>query len=106
MRAAALMLVPLALAACGPETLAQAESNCAQEARLAERPRGEGYVGFGSGGTRRAGLGIEISSDYLAGRDPEKVWQSCVHRRSGQIPSRSYNTLPEDWGRTGPMRRG
>ncbi len=40
------LLVPLALAACGPMTVQQAERQCFERARLAQQPRGE--VAFGS----------------------------------------------------------
>ncbi|MFN3938483.1 MAG: hypothetical protein ACK4KW_13015, partial [Gemmobacter sp.] len=47
----------LALAACGPVPVEQAERTCLEEARLAERPRGELVVGVagGTGGLRPAG---------------------------------------------------
>lgn len=108
MRAAlarAIALAPL-LAACAPVPVAQAERDCAEEARLAERPRGEAIIGMASGGRTVARVQMDISTDYLAGRDPEKVWQSCVYRRSGQLPTRPYSSLPAEPGRTGPMRRG
>ena len=82
-----------ALAACGPVPLAQAERDCLEDARLAERPRGTLELGLGSGGRRHAGLELDISADYLVGRDPEKVWQSCVYNRSGQVPTRPYTAL-------------
>lgn len=81
------------LAACGPVPLAQAEATCLQDARLAERPRGTVELGIGSGGRRHAAFDVEISSDFLAGRDPEKVWQSCVYSRSGQVPTRRYSDV-------------
>lgn len=87
------MALLLALAACGPVPLAQAERDCLADARLAERPRGTVELGVGSGGRRHAALDLEISADYLAGRDPEKVWQSCVYSRSGQFPTRPYSAL-------------
>ena len=94
MRGAAVGLALVgSLAACGPVPLAQAERDCLQDARLAERPRGTLELGIGSGGRRHAALELDISADYLAGRDPEKVWQSCVYSRSGQIPTRPYSAL-------------
>lgn len=92
-RPASLTGALLLLAACGPETVAQAERNCLQQARLAERPRGTLELGIGSGGGRRAGLDVEITSDFLLGRDPADVWQACVVQRSGQLPTRPYTLL-------------
>lgn len=92
-RPASLTGALLLLAACGPETVAQAERNCLQQARLAERPRGTVELGIGSGGRRRAALDVEITSDFLLGRDPADVWQACVVQRSGQLPTRPYTLL-------------
>lgn len=89
----ALILGIAGLSACGPVTRVQAERECYEQARLAERPRGVVALGAGSGGHTWGGAGITISSDYLLGRDPEKVWQNCVHRRSGELPSRPYSAL-------------
>ena len=85
--------VLLLLAACGPETVAQAERHCRDQARLAERPRGTLELGMGSGGRRHGLLDVENTSDYLLGRDPQEVWQSCVIRRSGLPPTRPYSAL-------------
>ncbi|MFN3293743.1 MAG: hypothetical protein ACK4S2_08415 [Gemmobacter sp.] len=92
-RPASLTGALLLLAACGPETVAQAERNCLQQARLAERPRGTVELGIGSGGRRHAALDLEIASDFLLGRDPADVWQACVVQRSGQLPTRPYTLL-------------
>jgi len=89
----ALSVPLLVIAACSPVPLAQAERDCLQDARLAERPRGTVDFGLGPGGRGHAALDVEISSDFLAGRDPQKVWQSCVYNRSGQIPTRPYSAL-------------
>ena len=92
-RPASLTGALLLLAACGPETLAQAERNCLEQARLAERPRGTLELGVGSGGRRHGMLDVEITSDFLLGRDPADVWQSCVVQRSGQLPTRPYTMM-------------
>ena len=90
MRAAfALGLVAVALVACGPIPVAEAERECARDARLAERPRGEIGIFAGTGGVQTH-VGVEISSDYLMGKDPAQVYESCVLRRSGQAPNRPY----------------
>lgn len=92
-RPASLTGALLLLAACGPETVAQAERNCLQQARLAERPRGTLELGIGSGGRAHGMLDVEITSDFLMGRDPADVWQSCVVQRSGQLPTRPYTLM-------------
>lgn len=91
------LLLPLAVASCGPVPVDRAEQSCLRDADLAERPRGTVAlgVGGGSGGTRGFGsVGFEISGDYLRGRDPAQVYADCVMRRSGQAPTRPYVTQP------------
>ncbi|VDC25255.1 hypothetical protein [Pseudogemmobacter humi] len=91
MRAAALLL-PMALLACGPLPVHVAEQQCLQAAREARGPTGSagiGVVSGGRGGTRTRGdLEITISSDWLAGKDPAAVYDTCVMSKSGQAPSR------------------
>jgi hypothetical protein len=76
--------------ACGPVPLVQAEKECLQRAQLAQQPRGEVSLG----GKPAGGLTVGISSDFIQGRDPSQVFDSCVFQRSGQMPSRSFNTYP------------
>jgi hypothetical protein len=96
-RGAVLMiLVALVLASCGPMTLAQAERQCFERARLAKQPRGEVSVGAGSGGRTSAGFELNVSSDFLLGRDPAAVYESCVMEKSGEPPSRPLYMRP-DW---------
>lgn len=83
-----------ALAACGPVSLQQAERECWQRAYEAERPRGSVALGASNHGGY-AGIEIGVSSDYLAGRDPAQVFQSCVYNRSGgQMSTRTYSDGP------------
>ena len=89
----------LGLAACGPIPLAEAERICVQQARLAQQPRGELAVGVGSDGWADVGFEVEVTSDYLAGNDPEAVYISCVRRRAGQMPTRPLSAQPEFAGR-------
>jgi hypothetical protein len=79
-------------------TVAQAERHCYDRARLAAHPRGMVKVGVGSGGGTRFGLGLEVSSDYLQGRDPSAIYDACVMQKSGHPPSRPLYSRP-DWGR-------
>lgn len=99
MRAALALIfgLPVLLAGCGPVPVAEAERRCMDDARLAQGPRTEvslGVVG-GSGRVRPyTGLEVEISGDYLAGRDPSAVFASCVQRRSGQPPTAALSEQP------------
>lgn len=97
MRRAALLLAALApLAACGPVPLPQAEEACFQQARLATRPRGEVGIGVDSTGKVGAMGEVTISSDFIQGRDPAQVYDTCVFQKSGQMPSRPLYERP-DW---------
>ena len=88
--------IMLTLSACGPMTVAQAERECFQRARLTSSPRGTVAVGVGSGGRTRAGISLEVTSDFLMGRDPSAVYDACVMQKSGQPPSRPLYTRL-DW---------
>lgn len=82
--------LPLLLAGCGPMSVAEAERSCRRDADLAQGPRTEVSIGVVSDGgrVRPAGaLEIEVSGDYLSGRDPAEVFANCVQRRSGQMPT-------------------
>lgn len=99
-RAAALVLsLPLVagFSGCGPVPVHQAEASCLRDAELAARPRGSVAVGAigGGGSTHAAGrVELELSSDYLRGRDPSSVFNSCVQRRSGEFPTRALVDQP------------
>ena len=83
------------LAACGPMSVAQAEKACFDRARLAAQPRGMIAVGGGSGGAG-AKLKLEVSSDWVQGKDPSALYNSCVYQKSGQFPRRPLYDRP-DW---------
>ena len=85
----------LALTACGPIPVDQAESICIADAQAAQHPRGSVGFGVDSQGHTAANLNISISSDFLTGRDPDAVYTSCVQQRSGQMPTRPFSSLPE-----------
>jgi hypothetical protein len=93
------LLSLLALAACGPIPLAEAERQCVERARLAQQPRGEIAMGVGSGGRRSTEFSIEVTSDFIAGKDPAAVYNSCVWQRAGQPPSRPLSAQPGWTGR-------
>jgi hypothetical protein len=91
-----MLLAGLILAACGPISVQEAERQCFERARLAQQPRGEVILGVGSGGRSAAGVELEISGDYLMGRDPAAVYETCVMSKSGEPPSRPLYARP-DW---------
>ena len=92
-----LLLLPiLVLAACGPITVEQAERQCFERARLAQQPRGEVGIGITSNGDAAGVLELEVSGDYLMGRDPAAVYETCVVAKSGEPPSRPLYARP-DW---------
>lgn len=95
-RVALVLLLPAVLVACGPMTLAQAERQCFERARLAKQPRGEVSVGASSDGRTSAGLELNVSSDFLLGRDPAAVYEMCVMQKAGEPPSRPLYMRP-DW---------
>jgi hypothetical protein len=95
-RAAFILLL---LSACGPIPVAEAERQCVERARLAQQPRGELAVGVGSGGRTSTDFSVEVTSDFLAGRDPAAVYDACVRQRSGQAPSRPLTAHPLWTGR-------
>ena len=86
------------MAACGPVPVEQAELTCLRDAELAVRPRTNVAVGVGTGfdgDTRGFGsVSVDLSGDYLMGRDPAQVYDRCVQRRSGQPPRRPLSDQP------------
>ncbi|TBN52833.1 hypothetical protein EYF88_01090 [Paracoccus sediminis] len=86
------------VAACGPVPVEQAELTCLRDAELAQRPRTNVAVGIGTGfdgDTRGFGsVSVDLSGDYLMGRDPSQVYDRCVQRRSGQPPRRPLADQP------------
>ncbi len=91
-----LLPVVALLAACGPMTVQQAERECFERARLAAAPRGTVSVGVGSGGKTAGGVELSVSSDYILGKDPSAVYETCVMSKSGAPPSRPLYQRP-DW---------
>lgn len=91
------LALPL-MSACGPMSVAQAESQCFLRARQAANPLAGYSVGVGSEGVYTGDLGIAISSDLLAGRDPSAVYDTCVIQKSGELPRTPLTSRP-DWRR-------
>lgn len=77
----------LSACATGPVSVEQAMTECADRARAAARPTGNLAVGVGTGGPS-VGLRVGVTSDFLAGRSPEFVYDDCVRRKSGVAPTR------------------
>lgn len=79
-----------ALAACEPVPLdpEAAARACEARARDAQGLTGGLEVGASSDDGPFAGLSIGVSSDYLTGRDPLEVYESCVIERTGALPIR------------------
>ena len=77
----------LPLAACGPVPLEVAEQQCLAQAQAAMAPTGSATVMLDNHGHVATGVTLGVSSDYLAGRDPQKVYEACVYRMSGQMPN-------------------
>lgn len=77
-------------------SMAEAERQCFERARLAKQPRGEVSVGATSDGRRGAAIELEVTSDYLLGKDPSAVYETCVMSKTGEPPSRPLYMRP-DW---------
>ena len=92
-RLAPLLLI---LAACGPMSVQQAERECLNRAQLAEKPRAQVRVGGTSAGKARGAVSLEVSSDYILGKDPSAIFETCVMSKSGEAPSRPLYDRP-DW---------
>lgn len=92
----ALVLLPiLALAAFGPIPVDRAEQQCLDRAQLAAKPRGEVSAGVTSNGGPKTRLKVEVSSDFILGRDPSAIFETCVYQKSGQPPTRPLYSFPE-----------
>jgi hypothetical protein len=88
------ILTPFALLiACGPIPVQQAERECVERARLAQKPQAEVFIGINNKGETLTGGSFGVSTDYLAGRDPSAVFTACVKSRSGQFPTRSFTEI-------------
>lgn len=86
MRAALALL--LVLTACGPISPERAADQCEDRARAALGPTGEAKLGVNSDRGVVAGLELTITSDFIRGADPQRVYESCVQQKTGQGPIR------------------
>lgn len=90
------VVLVLLLASCGPVSLPQAERACFERARLAQQPRGTVGVGVNSNGKTSGLLDLQVSTDFLQGRDPAAVYDQCVYQKSGLPPSQPLYSR-SDW---------
>ena len=77
----------LFLASCGPMSPEMAAQHCQDRARAADGPTGSVTIGVSNQGPVLGGE-IGITDDYLRGRDPEEVYETCVRDKTGKGPIR------------------
>lgn len=84
-----LSLVAAGLAGCGPQMLSpdRAYEVCSERARQAAGPTGRIGIGVGSDGPI-GNLEVTVTDDYLRGRDPNLVYDTCFRQRTGAGPTR------------------
>lgn len=80
----------LGLAACSktPPTREEAANRCEERARAAQGPQVGVTVGANSRTGAFGGASIGVTSDFLRGRDPLEVYESCVIELTGELPIR------------------
>jgi hypothetical protein len=80
----------VALAACEPVPMdaLRAAQVCEERARAAQGPTGSVTFGVNSQSGPSLGASIGVTGDFLAGRDPVAVYESCVFEKTGQAPIR------------------
>lgn len=77
-----------AVAACGPVSPELAARQCEDRANAAAGPTGEVSVGINNRGKVGGGVEFGVTSDYIRGRDPYRVYEECVIAKTGQPPIR------------------
>ncbi len=86
--AAALISLTLVAACATTISPERAADVCEERARAAQGPTGGVTLGTNSRTGGFASVEIGLSSDFVAGRDPLEVYQSCVFDRTGAAPIR------------------
>ncbi len=76
------------VAACAPLTPEAVRRACVERADAAGSPRGSVALGIGSGGMAGS-LGIEVSDDFLRGRDPALVYERCMAAGAARLEQAS-----------------
>ena len=84
----AAMVLPVLTACDTTISPDRAYEQCSERARLAERPRGSVAAGVGSGGRVLSDLDVTVTSDFLTGRDPYVVYDTCFRNLTGAGPTR------------------
>ncbi|EAR52416.1 hypothetical protein OG2516_08062 [Oceanicola granulosus HTCC2516] len=91
MRRAGVLCAGLAaavLTGCSPPSPLRAAQVCEERAAAAQGPTGGVTIGANSRTGGFASARIGVTSDYLRGRDPLEVYDSCVYDLTGQPPVR------------------
>lgn len=77
-----------ALSACVPITPERAAAECQERAQAATGPTGSFGIGINSERGTVINGEITITSDFITGRDPYELYDSCVREKTGQGPIR------------------
>ena len=77
----------LALVACAPVPVHQAEEQCARLVMPKPPLSGEAGMGVTNNGFRSK-TRVEINLGVSSGEDPSAAFDRCVYDRSGQMPTR------------------
>lgn len=89
MKHAALLTLLILLGACSSQmTPERAAEYCEERARGAQGPSGELSIGANSQTGPFVGASVELTSDFLKGRDPMAVYETCVIQHTGELPIR------------------
>ena len=86
MKLAPISLLLLGAACAGPVTTEQALKQCAARAEAAKGPQTNVGVGISSRGGVSTGIGFAVTGDFLRGRAPEDVFETCVIDKTGSPP--------------------
>lgn len=80
----ALLALPVVLTACNTATTPErAAIQCEERAIRAAGPTGSATVGINSSSGAFSELSVGVTGDFIAGRDPVAVYQSCYTRLTG-----------------------
>jgi hypothetical protein len=82
------MALPMLTACDTTMSPERAYEQCSERARLAAHPRGSVGMGVGSGGNALGNLDVTVTSDFLTGRDPYVVYDTCFRNLTGAGPTR------------------
>jgi len=83
-----ILALPLALMACTPVSREKAADKCEDRARSAQAPEGNITIGANSNSGGFVNGSLSIHSDFVQGRDPVAVYESCVFQMTGELPIR------------------